>query len=271
MIKFYGQDRGVKKFMETMNYNRDNKKNSKVGITAFTIFAVVGTALSFYMIKNEPEVKVLGQDMYIPTSSINVDIYDEEKVDVSKIEYSIKPNTSKITNGKFKSNIQTPTIFVDNEELKDINTEIFDKFSARYNSVKSEVKNLFTYKVTYNKYETTVNDTRMISFTFYERIIDNLTGQDVTYKLYGYTINLATKKIMTQDEVALVILGSTYKTIIKDNVKEYVINKKLFTNDTYSYVMTGFEEFYVKENKLHIMFNPSEMGKNKDYIDIIIK
>ena len=260
--------------METMNYNRDNKKNKKAGIIAFVTFSVVGTAACFYMIKNEPEAKVLGQDMYIKTTSNNVNVYEDEKIDISKIEYSIKNKTSKSTSGKFKSNIQVPVLTVSQEVLNDINDEIFNKFAKRYNSVKSEVtdlENSFTYKVTYNKYESTVNDKRLLSFTFYERIIDNSTGEDVTYKLYGYTIDLATKKVLSQDDAAKILLGSTYKTIIKEKVRDYAISKRLFTADSYSYTLTGFEEFYVKEKKLHIMFNVGEMGDNKDYIDIIIK
>ena len=93
----------------------------------------------------------------------------------------------------------------------------------------------------------------------------------MTYKLYGYNVDLVTKKLITQDEAALAILGSTYKTIIKDTLKEYIVGKGLFTDETYMYSLTGLEEFYVKNDKLHIMFNPSEMGNNKDYLDIIIK
>jgi len=265
--------------METMNYNRDNKKNSKAGIVGFVLFVCVGFAASFYMIANEPEPAVLGQDMYIPTVSENtepetnneVDIYSE--IDVKDIKYKVKTNTSTSSSGHFKSNISTPKVIVDSEELKEINDEIFEKFSQRYSAVKEEVKDLentFTYKVTYNKYETTVDNNRMLSFTFYERIIDDAKGTDVTYKLYGYTIDLKTKKIMTQDEAAIILLGSTYKTIIKDKIKEFVIDEKLFKEDNYSYSLTGLEEFYVKNGKLHIMFNVDEMGNNSDYLDIII-
>lgn len=260
--------------METMNYNRDNKKNSKAGIISFMLFAVLGSAASFYMIANEPEPTVLGEDMYVPTTSdsvTNVDIYSE--VDLSKIEYSVKNSTSKTTKGKFKSNISVPEITINDQTLEEVNSQILEKFTTRYNAVKEEVENLentFTYKVTYNKYESEFENKKMLSFTFYERIIDADTGEDVTYKLYAYTIDLATKKLMTQDEAAAVILGSTYKTIIKDQVKDFVISKKLFDYDTYSYTLTGFEEFYVKNKKLHIMFNPGEMGQNKDYLDITI-
>lgn len=260
--------------METMNYNRDNKKNSKAGIVGFVLFACVGTAATFYMITNEPEPVVLGQDMYIPTTSTNsndVNIYSEEYI--ANITYEIKNETSKTTSGKFKSNIAVPEISVDGVKLEEINNEILGKFTTRYNAVKSEVKNLenkFTYKVTYNKYESTIGNKRILTFTFYERIIDDSKGTDVTYKLYAYNIDLVTRKLMTQDEAGLVILGSTYKTIIKSAIKEFVLEEKLFTDETYMYSLTGLEEFYVKGGRLHIMFNPGEMGDNEDYLDIII-
>lgn len=263
--------------METMNYNRDNKKNSKAGIIGFVLFACVGTAASFYMIANEPEPTVLGQDMYIPTTSLNVDenkdvnVYSEEEI--ANIKYKIKNEVSKSSSGKFKSNIAVPVISIDGEQLDEINEEILNKFLTRYSAVKGEVKDLentFTYKVTYNKYESTIKNNRILSFTFYERIIDDSKGTDVTYKLYAYSIDLVNKKLLTQDEAAIIILGSTYKTIIKDEIKDFVLDEKLFTEDTYNYSLTGLEEFYVKNSRLHIMFNPSEMGDNKDYIDITV-
>lgn len=261
--------------METMNYNRDNKKNSKAGIIGFVLFTFVGTAATFYMIANEPEPVVLGQDFYVPTTSTNVNnevnIYSEEYV--ANITYEVKNEVSKTTSGKFKSNIAVPEISIDGESMENINNEILAKFMTRYSAVEKEVRDLenqFTYKVTYNKYESKVNNKRILTFTFYERIIDDEKGTDVTYKLYAYNIDLVTKKLITQDETGTLILGSTYKSIIKEQIKDFVINKKLFTDETYMYSLTGLEEFYVKNGKLHIMFNPGEMGDNKDYLDIEI-
>lgn len=262
--------------METMNYNRDNKKNSKTGIISFVLFACVGTIATFYMMANEPEAKVLGQDMYIPVTSTNtneeVDIYSEEYVE--NIKYKVYNDVSKSSTGKFKSNIAVPKVEIDGEELTEINEKILNKFLVRYNAVKDEVQELenkFTYKVTYNKYENKVNNKRILTFTFYERIIDDAKGTDVTYKLYAYNIDLVTRKIISQDEVAVLILGSTYKTIIKEQIKDFVISKKLFDLETYTYSLTGLEEFYVKDGEIHIMFNPGEMGENKDYLDITIE
>mgnify|MGYP003296620870 CR=1 FL=1 len=75
-----------------------------------------------------------------------------------------------------------------------------------------------------------INNKRVLSFTFYERIIDDLSGTDATYKLYGVTIDLATGEILTQEDIAPVILGSSYKNKIKSTVKEELITKKIPQN-----------------------------------------
>ena len=134
--------------METMNYNRDNKKNSKAGILGFVLFTCIGAFASFYMIANEPEPIVLGQDMYLPTTSTDVnevDIYTEEEVD--KISYEVKNDPSKTTSGKFKSNITVPEISIDGEKLEDINFEILEKFFVPKN--KQVIEDIKGYTIKY--------------------------------------------------------------------------------------------------------------------------
>lgn len=260
--------------METMNYNRDNNKNKKAGIISFMLFICIGTAGTIYLIANEPKPQVLGEDMYIPVTSENteVNVYEERDIDV--IQYSSKSKTYTDSSSKFSANIKYPEITIDSVKQENLYNEMLSKFKERYEKVKEEassLENKFTYKVTYNEYESKINSHRLVSYTFYERIIDDETGLDTTYKLYGYTIDVAESKILDQESVAKIILGSTYKNILKDAVKDYAIENKLFTESSYSYVLTGFEEFYVKGEKLHIMFNVGELGNKKDYIDILIE
>lgn len=271
--------------MELMNYERHSRKKSKAGLFGFVVFSCVGTATIFYLMKNEPEPKVLAENLYIPVGSVNiydetqqnntasnVDIYSEEYL--SKIEYEIKKYTDKTTKGNFKLNLSVPKIKINGEDAAEVNDTILNKFTERYEAVKEQSANLenkFTYKVTYNTYESKIEGKCLLSFTFYERIVDDMAGRDMTYKLYGITVDLATGKIVTQDDIAPSILGNAYKSTIKDAVKTYAISKKLFTEDNYTYAMTGLEEFYIKDGKMHIMFNPKELGENKDYIDIEIK
>lgn len=260
--------------METMNYNRDNKKNKKAGIISFMLFICIGTAGSIYLMANEPKPKVLGEDMYIPVTSENTEVNVYEERDIDSIQYSSKSKTYTDNSSKFSANIKYPEITIDSVKQEDLYNEMLNKFKERYEKVKEEassLENKFTYKVTYNEYESKINSHRLVSYTFYERIIDDETGLDTTYKLYGYTIDVGENKILDQESVAKIILGSTYKNILKDNVKDYAITNKLFTESSYSYVLTGFEEFYVKNEKLHIMFNVGELGNKKDYIDILIE
>ena len=259
--------------MELMNYEKRSKNKSKRKFFNFVLFTCVGTASVFYLMKNEPEPKVLAQDLYLPVGSVNIydeettgtkaeiDIYSEEYLD--NIDYDIKKYTDKTTKGNFKLNLSVPQIIIDDIELTEVNKTIIAKFTERYEAVKEQsasLENKFTYKVTYNKYESKIEGKRLLSFTFYERIIDDLAGKDMTYKLYGMTIDLATGEFVTQEDVAPIILGNTYKVDIRNAVKQYALTKKLFTEDTYNYAMTGLEEFYIKEGKLHIMFIPIELG-----------
>lgn len=268
--------------MELMNYERRPKKKSKAGLFGFVVFSCVGTASVFYLMKNEPAPKVLAQDLFVPVGSVSiydeptdkpkVDIYSEEYL--NKIEYKVGKDVKKDTKGNFKQNITVPLITIDDVSLDDVNDKILNKFIERYEAVKEQsaaLENKFTYKVTYNTYESKIEGKRLLSFTFYERIVDDMAGKDMTYKLYGITIDLATGKILTQEDVAPTILGSTYKNTIKEAVKNYAISKKLFDETNYTYSMTGLEEFYVKDGQLHLMFNLKELGENKDYIDIEIK
>lgn len=272
--------------MEMMNYNKRGKKNSKVGLFGFILFTVVGTSMVFYMINNEPKPVILGENMYIPVGSENVDgdsnsngnendnevsIYTEEYL--KAIKYNVKQNVKRETDGNMKLNLSVPSIYIDGEPLSEINNTILAKFIERYDAVKAQsgaLENKFTYKVTHNTYESMLNGRRVLSFTLYERTIDDMTGEETRYKLYGLTVDLATKQILTQDDIGPTILGNTYKNEIKSAVKEHLITKKIYKIDNYSYTMTGMEEFYVKDGKLHIMFNPGELKTNKDYIDIVI-
>ena len=268
--------------MELMNYDRGSRKKSKTGLLSFVAFSCIGTAAVFYLMKNEPEPKILAEHLYVPVGSVNIydeqettpdiDIYSEEYL--ANIEYKIEKDSYKDTKGNFKKNISVPVIKIDNEYITDVNKTILNKFNERYEAVKEQsaaLENKFTYKVTYNTYESKIEGNRLLSFTFYERIVDDMAGKDMTYKLYGITIDLATGNIVTQDDIASIVLGNSYKTIIKDTVKNYAISKKLFTEENYTYSMTGLEEFYVKDGNMHLMFNMKELGANKDYIDIEIK
>ena len=259
--------------METMNYNRV-KKGSGVGLVMFVLVIVLGTMVVFYGMANEPETVILGQDAL-------VEVYEEPVVDVvsdnvEELKYKVSNDTIKESKGNFKANITLPRISINDEFLLEINETIKSKFSDRYASLKNEnatsLENKFTYKVTYKKYETELeNGQKLISFTVYERIIDDSKGIDTMYNLYGYTINVNTKTILKQEDIAPIILGNNYQEKIRETVKDYIVSEKMLKEEDYTYSMTGLEEFYVKEGKLHIIFNTGEIVSRKyEHLDIII-
>ncbi len=259
--------------METMNYNRV-KKGSGAGLVMFVLVIVLGTMVVFYGMANEPEAVILGQDAL-------VEVYEEPVIEVvsdnvEELKYKVSNDTIKETKGKFKANITLPKVSVNDESLLEINETIKSKFSDRYTSLKNEnattLENKFTYKVTYKKYETELeNGEKLVSFTVYERIIDDSKGIDTMYNLYGYTINVNTKTLLKQEDVAPIILGDNYSEKIRESVKDYIVSEKMLKEEDYTYSMTGLEEFYVKEGKLHIIFNTGEIvSKKYEHLDITI-
>ena len=259
--------------METMNYNRV-QKGSGAGLVMFVLVIVLGTMVVFYGMANEPEAVVLGQDAL-------VEVYEEPVIDVvsdnvEELKYKVSNDTIKETKGKFKANITLPKVSINDESLLEINEIIKSKFSDRYTSLKNEnatsLENKFTYKVTYKKYETELeNGEKLVSFTIYERIIDDSKGIDTMYNLYGYTINVNTKTLLKQEDIAPVILGDNYSEKIRESVKDYIVSEKMLKEEDYTYSMTGLEEFYVKEGKLHIIFNTGEIvSKKYEHLDITI-
>lgn len=260
--------------METMDYKKINKNKSNVGIFLILLFIVFGSAVVIYSIINEPEPIIIGQDAL-------VDVYEDETIvtvaePVKEINYKVNSRIKTETSGNFNVNISLPQISVDGIELYDINNNIYNQFEQRYTTLKEEnakdLENKFTYKLTYKKYENTLESgEKIISITIYERIIDDSKGVDTMYKIYGYTINLNNKVMLTQDDIAADLLGPTYKTLIREKVKAYVINNNMIPEDKYIYSMTGLEEFYIKEEKLHIIFNTGELVNSKyEHLDIII-
>ena len=258
--------------METMNYDRFNKRNGKnYGIYGFFTFIILGTGIIIYSLINEPTPVVLGED---PLK--DVEIYGENiKESSENLEYTVTDNTISEKSGNFKTNIKLPVISVNKEILTDINNEIQSYYTGKAASLKEQmsgnVENKFTYKVTYNVYENEVDGEKMISITLHDRIVDDSAGSTTTDRVNGYNINLTEKVLYSQEDVALNILGSNYSSLIKEQIKATVVGSKMLTEDKYNYTVTGLEQFYVKDNKIHILLNENEVvDKSYGVVDIEI-
>ena len=72
-------------------------------------------------------------------------------------------------------------------------------------------------------------------------------------------------------DIFVSILGIDYKTQIKSVVKDYVVSKNMMKEEEYTYAITGLENFYIRDSKLHIVFNEGELVNTKyGVLDIVV-
>lgn len=264
--------------MDTINYSKCKSKKSNAGLIAFIMFIILGSGVVIYSIINEPSPIVIGNDPL--KSEINVYIDNNENKDnVDKqddISYKIDNNVITETNGNFKASIALPVLKIDNISISEINDQILSKYTDRYELLKAEmgstVENKFTYRVTYNTYANLIGTENIISITVYERIVDDKSKQNTMEQLDTYNINIAKKEILPQDFLASKILGTSYTSLIKEQVKKIVIEKDMIKEEEYKYNMTGLEKCYIKDNVFHIVLNPGQIvDKKYGIVDLIIK
>ena len=133
-------------------------------------------------------------------------------------------------------------------------------------------ENKFTYTVTYNKYENKVGNNNVLSLTIYQRIIDDASKKSTTNKVESYNIDLATKSIIDGQNVMIDLFGKEYKSKVSEIIKNYVVNKGYTKESEYSYTLTGLENYYIKDGKMHILFNEDELvDKKYGVLDITIE
>ena len=68
------------------------------------------------------------------------------------------------------------------------------------------------------------------------------------------------------------MLGKDYKMIVRNSIKGYVVSKKLMDESDFTYALTGLENYYIKDSKIHIIFNEGELvDKKHGVLDITIE
>ncbi|MDD3304415.1 MAG: hypothetical protein PHP54_05820 [Clostridia bacterium] len=262
--------------METMRY-QENKKSSKAPIIAFFSFVIIGGALIFLALTHENEPTVIGQDKSDVQNLL--DLSQDESVPVinlADIEYSVADNKiSDTSNAKIKADITIPVVTLGKEKLEELNKKIDDQYTQRYVNLKDQMKSAdhkYTFTVSYNNYDNTVNDKRILSLTLHQRIIDDAAKKSTTEKIECFNINLETGKEITEKEILVSMLGKDYKMIVKNSVKGYVVSKKLMNESDFTYALTGLENFYIKDEKVHIIFNEGDLvDKKHGVLDITIE
>lgn len=262
--------------MDTMGYN-DRKKSGKGVVIGLLLFFAVGTGLIYFAMTNQKQPVVIGGTRNDTTS--NVEIY-ENRQDVKleilqSINFEIKDEViTDTSNSKMKSNITIPVIYINNEECLTLNQGIKEKYTMIFNDLKqnaNDINNKYTYNVSYEFYDNIINDKRILSVIINQKISDDQKKNKTTMNNYKvYNIDLSTNKIVKQEDLLFDLLGKEYNTIIKETVKNYIVNEKKYINEEdYAYTCTGLEEFYIKEGNLHLVFNENDIIKDK-YLDILI-
>ncbi len=267
--------------METMSYSKLKNKGSNAGLIGFLLFISLGTSITISSIINEPEPIIVGRDPLeniVQTSSNNLGENSEKienNITTGNISYKIIDKVITETKGNFRASMTIPTLQIDSVSIGAINDKILEQYTNRYEALKKEmgdkVENKFTYKVTYNKYENIINGEKIVSLTVHERIVDDKAKRNTMDQLDTYNIDVKTKEILSQDVIASSILGTSYSTLIKEQIKQTVIGSKMMAEQQYKYNVTGLEKCYVKEGKFHIILNPGEVvDKKYSIVDILI-
>lgn len=256
--------------METMNYDKIKNK-SNAPFISFAVFIMLGSGVVAYTLMNEQKPIVIGENPLVEVNSSNV----KEEEPKKEISYTIKSITRTENDASYKAKIVLPEISIDDVELTDINEDIKNRFVTKYELLEQDtagnLENDFTYKVSYETFKIEAKDTTLLSILISETITAG-KSEVFSAKKYGYVIDLSEKKFLTEDEAAPHILGYSYRNDIKDNIKDYIVGNDIESEENYNYSITGLEEFYIKEDEFHIIFNPSEPFDEKyGIIDITIK
>ena len=266
--------------METMRFRETKKSSYKGPIFLIILFSLVGTTIIYFAITTEKEPTLIGQ---AASDIVNKSNLDESNAltDVEEPQSSAS-DLYKITNKcisdktikKIKANITLPVISINDGLLTTINDQIYNKFNDNYQQFKKTMENVdnnFTYTVTYKVYDNIVAGKNIISITIYERMIDDSAKVNSMEKIWTYNINQNDGTVLNQENVVVDILGSTYKDEIKTAIKNYVVSKCNVKESDYNYSYTELEIFYIKENKLHLIFNPEVLvDKKYSILDITI-
>lgn len=261
--------------METMRLN-EKKKSSKGVVIGLLLFFIIGGTILFFALKSEGEPTTIGKTTDTEVQSlVDVDADSKNEINNKNIEYKVTDKLVKDnSNVKMKANIAIPVISIENNYLTDINAEIEKYYTEMFTSLKEKMNSAaskYTYTVTYNVYDNMVGERKIISITIYERIIDDAAKKNTMNKLKTYNIDASSKEQVTQSDLAQEIFGKEYKTIIKNGIKDYVVNNKMMNESQFSYTYTGLKPFYIKNDEFHVIFNEGELVDAKyGVVDITI-
>jgi hypothetical protein len=267
--------------METIRFTERRKTTKWPAIIVMTFLAIGGIFVA-YAIKNEDNPKMLGFSSDVVTAESN-GLEKVEQTDAQKLEqamnlnYEIKDISSidkSLSN--FVSDIHIPTIYVDGKEIAELNAKIQNEYTTRFENLKeqmSKAESNYSFNVTYTYFDNIVGLRKVVSIVVTQQIIDTDSQKVTSEKVTTYNVDLSSKTTLDQSDVLVDILGKDYKTILKDQVKSYVINNGYVKEANYNYEITGLENFYIKDSNFHIVFNgdSDSIVDSNDVIDVEIQ
>src|SRR5699024_10162103 len=127
----------------------------------------------------------------------------------------------------FVSNIHLPTIYVDGREIADLNAKIQSEYITRFDSLKEQMtqaESNYSFNVTYTYFDNIVGLRKVVSLVITQQIIDTDSQTITSERVTTYNVDLSSKTTLAQADVVVDLLGKDYKTILRDQVKEYIIN-----------------------------------------------
>ena len=108
-----------------------------------------------------------------------------------------------------------------------------------------------------------IGSKKVLSIVINQKIIDTANNNVTMEQINTYNIDLVNKTKISQSDIARNTLGKDYKTVLRSKVLNYLTEKEIMSEDEFNYTITGLENFYIKEGKLYIVFNPDELADKK--------
>ncbi|MBR1883996.1 MAG: DUF3298 domain-containing protein [Clostridia bacterium] len=221
---------------------------------------------------NEEEPVVVGNSGSLYTGDIPVVAEQDALINITEedMDSMFDVKTQYLydnSNEKIKSDLSIPFLYIDGKEQTEFNKNLEEKYTKTFESFKEtmqDVEHSFTYKVYYVVFSNVVKNEPVVSIIVTEKMVDDETKAESLKKRSAYNINIKTKEVLEQRDVVISLLGSSYKEAIKESVIAYLEENGMAKRDEYKYAYTGFENFYIKKGKLHLIFSPGEIA-DKSY------
>lgn len=253
--------------METISYNKiKKKKKSNALVIAFSSFLLLSVGTIAYFIINEPTPRVVGSDpAKIAEENASVNLEKESK---KQLTVNVATKNEKDTSAKtVVSNINFPTVTVDNVSFTKLNEEVENNIRKTFVTLKNEmsgkVNNTYEFTSVFRNFENIVGENQILSLIVTDKMTETSSKNTTYLKTTSYNVNLKTMEKINSYEVALDLYGKDYKEYVSNVVTTYLIDKKIKSSEDASYVYTGLENFYIEAGEMHILLNTTDIGTDK--------